>query len=142
MPYSDRSYNKYANYWYASTFAPNPWVFNKVINRNSVDKLEEDQGICILYTHLGYYYKKGKVDEGFENMIKYISAKDTGLFIPVSDVLDLLYNQKKDKDKLNEITRFEKFRLEASSLYTRIKYRYINRIDDFHFKKSKQYNES
>lgn len=141
MPYRDKKYDKYCNYWYSSTFAPNQWMFNHIVTKKSIDKLEREGGVCILYTHLGYYYKNGQVDQGFKEMISYIGKKKTGLFLPVSEVLDILNEQKK-KNKIKEyLPSFKKFLLEFNSLKTRIKYRYIKRIDDYHFKKSNLYNE-
>ena len=90
MPYKDKQYEKYSNYWFASTFAPNQWLFNKKVTKNSIDRLEKENGVCILYTHLGYYTQKGEVDRGFTEMIKYIGAKKSGWFVPVSTLLDYL----------------------------------------------------
>ena len=33
MPYRDKAYEKYCNYWYSTTFAPNQWVFNKIVTK-------------------------------------------------------------------------------------------------------------
>jgi len=141
MPYKDKRYDEFCNYWYSSTFAPNQWMFNDIVTKKSIDKLENEGGVCILYTHLGYYYKNGQVDQGFKEMITYIGKKKTGLFLPVSDVLDLL-NKNKEINKVKEYLPFwKKFRLEFSSLKTRIRYRYVRKIDDYHFKKSDLYNE-
>ena len=59
----------------SSTFAPNQWMFNHIVTKESIDRLENEGGVCILYTHLGYYHKNGKVDEGFKKMISYIGKK-------------------------------------------------------------------
>ena len=141
MPYKDKIYDEFCNYWYSSTFAPNQWMFNHMVTKKSIDKLEREGGVCILYTHLGYYYKNGKVDQGFKEMISYIGKKETGLFLPVSDVLDIL-NEQKEKIKIKKyLPLVKKFQLEFNSLKTRIKYRYVKKIDDYHFKKSNLYNE-
>lgn len=141
MPYRDKKYDEFCNLWYSSTFAPNQWMFNHLVTEQSIDKLEKEGGICILYTHLGYYHKNGKVDEGFKKMIQYIGKKDSGLFIPVSEVLDLLQEQRKTTKIPEYIPAFQKFKLEFNSLKTRIKYRFVRKIDDYHFKKSDLYNE-
>ena len=141
MPYKDKKYDEYCNYWYSSTFAPNQWMFNHIVTKESIDRLEKEGGICILYTHLGYYHKNGKVDEGFKKMIKYIGKKESGLFIPVSDVLDILLEEKIKKKTSEYLPFFKKTVLEFNSLKTRIKYRFFKKIDDFHFKKSDLYNE-
>lgn len=140
MPYKDKKYEEYCNYWYSSTFAPNQLVFNKIVTKDSVDRLEKEGGICILYTHLGYYFKNGAVDEGFKKMIEYIGKKDTGLFLPVTDVLNLLLDQKKINQTPEYLPFIKKNILEFLSLVTRIKYRYFVKIDDFHFKQTKTYN--
>jgi len=141
MPYKDKKYEAYCNYWYSSTFAPNQWMFNYMVTEESIDRLEIEGGICILYTHLGYYHKNGKVDEGFKKMISYIGKKETGLFIPVSEVLDLLQERKKEKNIPEYLPAFKKILLEYNSLKTRIKYRFFKKIDDYHFKQSDEYNE-
>ena len=78
----------------------------------------------------------------FKEMIEYIGKKESGLFIPVSNVLDMLLEERNRKRKLQNIFHFvKKIILEFNSLKTRIKYRFLKKIDDYHFKKSDQYNE-
>ena len=141
MPYKDDKYEKFSNEWFSSSFAPNQWIFNKMVTKESVDKLEEEGGVCILYTHLGYYNKHGKVDQGFKEMVSYIGKKNNGLFIPVSEVLEILNKNKIHNGVPAYIPKLKKFKIEFLSLFTRMKYRYINKIDDYHFKKSGTYND-
>lgn len=136
MPYREKRFDEYANYWFASTFSPNQWVFNHIVNKKSIDRLEAEGGICILYTHLGYYTPYGKVDNGFREMIEYIGKKE-GWFVPVSDILDFLLRQNDNSGKY--LPLFSQKRIELHSLLTRIKYRYLRKIDDFHFKNSDGY---
>ena len=75
-------------------------------------------------------------------MISYIGRKKSGLFLPVSQTLDILKANKLENNKSDYIPFYKKLQLEFFSLYTRIKYRYLKKIDDFHFKKSNLYNES
>ncbi len=138
MPYRDKQYDKYSNYWFASTFAPNQWLFNKKVTKESIDRLEKENGICILYTHLGYYMQKGEIDRGFIDMINYIGAKKNGWFVPVSTLLDHLL---KNKNRDEYISVNVKKRMELHSFITRLKYRYIIKIDDYHFKKSQDYEK-
>ena len=50
--------------------------------------------------------------------------------------------EEKIKKKTSEyLPFFKKIILEFNSLKTRIKYRFLKKIDDYHFKKSDQYNE-
>ena len=141
MPYRDLKYQKYCNSWYSSTFAPNQWIFNKIVTKKSIDRLENEGGVCILYTHLGYFNKNNVINEGFRNMISYIGQKKTGLFIPVSETLDILSDNKVLYNIPDYLPPLFKFKLEYKSLMTRIKYRYFNKIDDYHFKKSDIYRE-
>ncbi len=141
MPYKDKKYEDVCNNWFSSTFAPNQWLFNHMVNKRSIDRLEQECGVCILYTHLGYFYKKEKVDIGFKKMIEYVGKKENALFMTVSETLDFLDTHKNDNLTGNYLPKFIKFKLEFQSLLTRIKYRYFRKIDDFHFKKSNTYKE-
>lgn len=132
MPYIDKEKLKYSNYWFSATFAPNQWVFNRIVSPKAVDKLEQEGGVCILYTHLGYYMKTGKIDQGFIQKINYISQKNGGWFVPVSTVLDFLLS---NETKKTVISRRAKFKLELLYLLTRFKYRNLLKIDDHTFKK-------
>lgn len=142
MPYRDKKYDEFCNYWYSSTFAPNQWLFNHIVNENSIDRLEHEGGVCILYTHLGYYHKRGKVDKGFRKSIEYIGKKNTGLFIPVSEALEILKKQKQNKGISDYLPIYKKKILEYHTLKTRINYRYFKKLDDFHFKNSKLYKNA
>ncbi|MEN6336947.1 MAG: hypothetical protein ABFE01_22045 [Phycisphaerales bacterium] len=132
-PYRDRRYRQYSNYWFSAAFAPNPWCFNHLVTRRSIDRLEREGGICIVYTHLGYYMRTGVVDQGFVNRIRYLASKGTGLFIPVSQLLDHILKARGCDQYLDPVRRFK---LEFLHLLTRAKYRYINRIDDRAFKRA------
>ncbi len=136
MPYREKRYEEYSNFWFGSTFAPNPWMFNKIVTEKNIDKLEKEGGICILYTHLGYYLQRGVIDPGFVRMIEYIGNKKNGLFVPVSNILDFLYQRKIERNKVEYIPILLKKRIELHSLITRIKYRYFVKIDDYHFGKT------
>jgi hypothetical protein len=139
MPYKEKNYDEFSNFWFGSTFVPNQWMFNKIVTKKSVDKLENEGGICILYTHLGYYMQKGKIDSGFIRMIEYIGNKKNGWFVPVSNILEFL-NQRKIEMNIPEYIPYTfKKAIELHSLITRIKYRYFVKIDDYHFKKSDEY---
>ena len=132
MPYIDRNKEKYSNYWFSSTFAPNQWVFNKIVTPEAVDKLEQEGGICILYTHLGYYMINNQIDPGFIDRIKYISQKRNCWFAPVSTVLDFLRIRQRSRVEIPSVT---KLKLEFIYLFIRFKYGKVLQIDDHTFKK-------
>jgi len=139
MPYRDKKFDEYANYWYGSTFAPNQLMFNHIVSKKSIDRLENENGVCILYTHLGYFMKKGKIDPGFIKMIDYISSKNTGWYVPVGQILDFLNERKKNQNMPDYMPFVDRKILECHSLFTRIKYRYFIKKDDFHFLNSDHY---
>jgi len=133
MPYVDARKSEYSNYWFSSTFAPNQWMFNRIVTPSAIDKLERDGGVCILNTHLGYYMKDGSIDSGFVERIKYLSKKRNGWFVPVSTVLDHLQGAHAVDTRIPLLTRY---RMELSYLLTRFKYRKIIKIDDYYFKRA------
>ncbi len=131
LPYRDKEFIQYSNYWFASTFAPNQWVFNHIINENAIDKLEEEGGVGIVYTHFGYYkYENGKIDESFKRKMEYLSKKE-GWFVPVSELLEFLLKNKKNDRYISE---YRKLILSLSHLFTRIKFRKLLKIDDYYFR--------
>jgi hypothetical protein len=139
MPFKEKLYDQYSNFWFGSTFAPNQWMFNYIVTNENIDKLEKEGGICILYTHLGYYMQRGIIDNGFIRMIEYIGNKKNGWFVPVSNILDFLNQRKIEKNLTEYLPNTFRKKIEFHSLMTRIKYRYFVKIDDYHFKKSDEY---
>jgi hypothetical protein len=134
MPYIDKAFSNFSNYWFSTVFAPNQWVFNHLVNKKSLDQLEKEGGVCILYTHFGYYLIDGKIDPEFVETIEYLSKKN-GWYAPVSDVLDFLIENKLEKEKFASISQLKKMQLSMLHLWCRIKYRKIHKIDDYYFKK-------
>lgn len=136
MPYIDPEKTEYSNYWFSATFAPNQWVFNHVVNKKSIEQLKRENGICIIFTHLGYFMRDGKIDEGFKERIKMLREIGGGTFIPVSDVLENIANERKEKglNPFPVMPRWYKLKLEIKHLLTRIYYRKINKLDDYTFK--------
>lgn len=136
MPYVDPKRSKYANYWYSATFAPNPDVFNHVVNDKALKKLEKNGGCCVLFTHLGYYYKDGKLNPGFVERIEKLAANPNCISMPVTQTLDAIAEARAaaGKEKYPTISSLAKFRLEVLHLMTRIKYRYFVKLDDYAFK--------
>ena len=110
-----------------------------MVNRRSINKLEKEGGVCILYTHLGYFYKNGEIDKEFKKTIEYLGQKESALFLTVGETMKLLRKNKLQKNINDYIPFWAKKRLEFLSLKTRIKYRYFVKKDDYHFKKSSNY---
>jgi len=136
MPYIDPKRNRYSNYWFSATFAPNQLVFNHLINEKSIKQLETENGTCILFTHLGYYMTNGEIDKGFIERINMLANNKNGIYKPVSEVLESIVEERKSKGKnpFPKLSRFSKFRMELFHLLTRVKYRKILKLDDYAFK--------
>ena len=136
MPYVDQKRSKYANYWYSVTFAPNQWVYNKVINKKSIERLDKENGVCVLFTHLGYFMQDGKIDKGFMESLEILAGNKNGIYMPVSNVLDEIAEKRvrQGGQKYPAIGSYVKFKMELMHLFTRIKYRTILKIDDYAFK--------
>jgi len=94
--------------WYISCDADNVEAFNRVINEENQDKLENHGGICIINTHLGKgFCCKGKLHSETARLLKRLSLKK-GWFVPVSTVLDYLI----EKEGIKYITKIKLFQLE------------------------------
>lgn len=140
MPYFDPKRSEYANYWYSATFAPNQWVYNKVVNKTNIERLDRENGTCILFTHLGYFMQNGKVDKGFIESLKILSDNENGIYKPVSKILDEMAEKRVEKGdvKYPVINSYAKIKMEIIHLLTRVKYRKILKLDDYAFKKLKK----
>ena len=135
-PYLDPKRSRFSNYWFSSSFAPNQLVFNHLVSRKNVDKLVSQGGTAIVFTHFGYFYKDGQLDQGFVEAIDYLTNQKDGNYMPVSQLLDLRAEERRLKGKAPypTISWFYKFRLELLHLLTRVYYRKFNKIDDYAFK--------
>jgi len=133
MPYLDSDKTLYSNYWFSSTFAPNQWMFNRIVTPHRIDQLEKQGGVCILNTHLGYYMRDGGIDRGFVDRIRYLSSKKTGWFVPDTPLLNHL--RKCGAKAGRTLPWMAKYRFQMSYLVTRFKYRKIIKIDDYAFKR-------
>lgn len=133
FPYRDARYADCCNAFYPAAFCPNPDLFARMVTPQRVERLIRDGGCAILYTHLGYFTERGGVDARFVQAMKMLQAHAAELwFAPVGAVLDHLAAQIGPV----EISRAQRLRIEALCLWTRLKYRYLLGLDDYHYKKS------
>ena len=118
MPYKEKAKEKFTNFWFSSTDTPDVDKFNQLVTPVSIDKLEAEQGVCILYTHFASgFCVNGKINNQFKSTLQYL-AKKNALFIPVSPLLDLLRNNRgPDKDYISKI---QKLKLDFRFFKTRI----------------------
>jgi hypothetical protein len=136
MPYIDPKRSDYVNYWFSATFAPNQWIFNRLVTPESIRRLEKENGTCIIFTHLGYYMKNGQIDPGFAERIEMLSRNPNGVYVPVSRVLATISHEREASERAAYpvIPLWAKFWMEVRHLWTRFKYRKLIKLDDYAFK--------
>src|SRR5262245_7920161 len=89
MPYHDKG-RPYVNYWFASSEGPEVNAFVSTMAEKNQDRLAEEGGACIMYTHLACgFYENGRIHERFKFLMERIS-KMNGWFVPVHTLLDYL----------------------------------------------------
>ena len=115
MPYQDPE-KPYVNYWFASSEGHNVNVFNKCLSNENQDRLEEEGGACIMYTHFADgFYQNGKLSEKFKIQMKRLSKKN-GWFVPLSTLLEFL----KKKNKTQIISNSQRRALEWKWLFDKL----------------------
>jgi len=89
MPYHDPE-RLYVNFWFASSEGANVNSFNKCLSEKNQDRLEEEGGACIMYSHFASgFYSNGNINSRFQFLIKRLSKKN-GWFVPASILLDYI----------------------------------------------------
>ena len=117
MPYHDLK-RRYVNYWFASSEGSDVRAFNKCITEQNQDRLEEEGGACIMYTHFGFdFYKDSNINLRFKSLMDRLSKKN-GWFVPVSTLLDYVLDVK----GRHNITDKERKRIERRWLWQKIKH--------------------
>jgi hypothetical protein len=112
-----RKSTKFVNNWFISTEAPDIESFVKMLTYENIDKLENQNGLCIIYTHFGNgFVKNGILDERFKNVINYLSNKN-GWYVPASEILDYLETKNKNNSML---TYYEEILLSTKWLLWKI----------------------
>jgi hypothetical protein len=88
MPYQD-SNKPFVNYWFSSSEGDTADSFCKMLREENQDRLEAEQGVCIMYTHFGKGFCNGVLHPEFERLMRRLSRM-AGWFVPVSELLDYL----------------------------------------------------
>jgi hypothetical protein len=93
MPYHDPD-RPSVNYWYASSEGGNVTHYVKCLAEQDQDRLEEEGGACIMYTHFASgFCEEGVLDKRFVALMTRLSRKN-GWFVPCSQLLDYLLCRK------------------------------------------------
>ena len=116
MPYHD-PVRPYVNFWFASAEGADVSSYNNTLSEENQDRLEEEGGACIMYTHFASgFFRDGCIDAPFEALMTRL-AKRRGWFVPVSTLLDYLRKQNGD----SVISKRARRQLEAKWLLHKIR---------------------
>jgi hypothetical protein len=87
MPYHDPD-RPFVGAWFASSEGPMVHSFNKTLCEANQERLEEEGGACIMYTHFGKgFFDGSRLDPRFVSLMRRLSSRG-GWFVPVSVLLD------------------------------------------------------
>jgi hypothetical protein len=107
MPYHDPD-RPFVRAWFAASEGGLRAIFNDTISEAAQDRLAEEGGASIVYTHFGKnFVQAGAVDARFTELMRRLSRLG-GWFVPVSTLLDYIARQR----GVHEITKRERARLE------------------------------
>jgi len=99
MPYHDPE-KPYVKYWFHTAEGRDMEAFNELLSPTNLDRLEQEGGVCIVYTHLAYgFVKDGMVDSVTQVRLRDLASRN-GWFVPTSEILDYLRSQPPDGEKL------------------------------------------
>jgi hypothetical protein len=117
MPYHDPA-RPFVNYWFASSEGDKGPAFMERISEANQDRLEEEGGACVMYTHFGHgFVRDGRLDPTFVRLMERLARKN-GWFVPVSVLLDYLLEHRPDP----VLTDAQRARLEWRWLAHKIRY--------------------
>jgi hypothetical protein len=91
MPYKEERF-PYVNAWFSCSNGETAALFKDILREENQERLENEHGLCILYTHFGkpgFLDDEGRVETRVQELLESMSKKN-GWFRPVSEVLDYL----------------------------------------------------
>jgi hypothetical protein len=92
MPYHDPR-RPYVRFWFSSSDAPTCDAFCELLSEDNQDRLVEQGGACIAYTHFAFgFTENGRVTPRFAELVDRL-ARLPGWFVPASTLLDHLRRQ-------------------------------------------------
>ena len=95
MPYHDPQ-RPLVNYWFASSEGAQRPSFVERLSEPNQDRLEEQGGACIMYTHFGHgFYEHGTLNPDFRRAMERLSRRPVWL-APVTTLLDHLLSLRGD----------------------------------------------
>jgi hypothetical protein len=93
MPYHDPK-RPYVQRWFSASAGYNLEEFCQLLNESNQDRLLEEGGACIAYTHLAFRFcQSGRLNPRFVELMRRLAGLP-GWFVPVSTLLDYIGEQK------------------------------------------------
>jgi hypothetical protein len=93
MPYHDPR-KPYVPYWFSSSLATNVHLFCQLLSEANQDRLMEESGACIVYTHFGFgFYRDGRLNPRFVQLMSRLATLP-GWFVPASSLLEYIGEQR------------------------------------------------
>lgn len=116
LPYKDPD-RPFVNFWFTSSEGANVTTFCKTIAEAEQDRLEEEGGVCIMYSHLSQGFgSDGCIHSRFRELMTRLARKK-GWFVPVATLLDRLQERRSNLT----ISRFERVMMEHRWLLEKIR---------------------
>ena len=95
LPYHNPA-QPFVNYWFTSVPGDNVTIFCDTLREENQDLLEDEGGVCIMYTHFASgFVKDGRLNPRFAALMQRL-AKKNGWFVPVTTLLDHLRKSRTD----------------------------------------------
>lgn len=107
MPYRNPKKDRYSNLWFSSSDGHTVEEFNRLIKPDNINRLEKEDGCCIVYTHFasGFTDHDGNLDPVFKKRMEYLAEKQ-GWFVPASDLLDHLRSKNgREKSRVSSLRK-------------------------------------
>ena len=91
MPYHD-SKRPYVPYWFSFSNGNRPEGFIRLPSKENINRLADERGTCIVYTHFGQagFTDNGELNGEIKKSIDLVAKRKDGWFVPVSEILDRL----------------------------------------------------
>jgi len=116
MPYHDPD-RPFVRAWYASSVGANANRFLELVSERNQDRLEEQAGAAIVYTHFAHgFVEDGSLSPQFRQLMTRLARKN-GWFVPVGTLLGLLEQNR----GLHRISKAERSRMERRWLWEKVR---------------------
>lgn len=104
IPYHDPR-RKYVNLWFHTSDGGSVTSFNNLLSEDNLDRLERENGVCIVYTHFGKQFcKNGELNQMTKERLQDLVSRD-GWFAPASEILDHLNRNRTGPIELSNLKR-------------------------------------